>query len=196
MKKLIAGSFVLITGIAGLLGIFSTGCGSSNNTAAPVTVTNTLQPTPTCGGQLGYDSLQASVGEGTGYINCASVTLGVASKTLDMAIYLGASPTGNIELSVYSDSSGTPHTYQDGGVITSPAANSWNIATLTGQNLAAGKYWLAAESQNTMPTADGLSQNVNLYQVTQAYGIPPLTMPAGTSASNYPLAIVLNTVCQ
>jgi len=196
MRNLMVGCFVCLFATTALLGLFSTGCGSSNNTAAPVTVTNTLQPTPTCGGQLGWVSVGGGISYSSGYINCFPVTLGAASKTLDMAIYLGSSPTGNIELSVYSDSSGAPNTHLDGGIITSPVASSWNIATLGGQNLAAGKYWLAVESQNSIWVAYGTSQTGTLYEVTQSYGIPPLTMPAGTSSSATPAAIVLNTVCQ
>jgi hypothetical protein len=193
MKTFIAVCFAVILGV-GALGPLSSGCGNSSP-AAPVTVT--LQPTPACGGQLGYGVLSTGGISSTGYINSYPVTLAAASKTLDMAVYLGASATGNIELSVYSDNAGVPNTFMDGGAITSPAINSWNIAVLSGQNLPAGKYWLAIEHQGTIDEDYGSNTNTPVYQVTQAYGIPPLTMPSGTAiASAAPIAILLDTVCQ
>jgi len=196
MNKIIVVCFGLVVGITAV-SAFLTGCGSSNSTSpAPVTVTITQPPTPVCGGQLGYVTVGSGYSQGSGYIEAYAVTLAVASKTLDMAIYLGGTVSGNIDLMVYSDSGGSPNTFMDGGAITSPTANSWNVASLTGQLLSAGVYWLAVENQNTDSMAPGGSQAIRSFQAPYTYGIPPLTMPAGTiNTSGAPRAILLDTTC-
>lgn len=196
MKKLMVGCFALMVGIAGL-GLFSSGCGSSNSSTAPVTVTTVQQPTPSCGGQLGFGTVVSGVTGSSGYIEAYPVTLAIASKTLDMAVYLGATVSGSVELAVFSDNSGTPHIYLDGGAITSPTANSWNIAILTGQDLAAGKYWLAMQNSSSDSVAYGSSQTTTDYELAQSYGPFPSTMSGGTAyPSVQPRAILLDTTCQ
>jgi hypothetical protein len=196
MKKLITGFFVLIGGLW-FWGTLATGCGNSNSATAPVTVTVTQQATPTCGGVWGYfQSPGAADGYSTGFMRAFPVTLGTAAKTLDMSIYLGTTATGVVELSVYSDTLGSPHTFLDGGATSSPVANSWNTVSLTGVSLAAGTYWLAVESQNTIYIYDSGSQSATFYTVAQAYGLPPSTMPtSGTIGSSNAMDLFLTTVC-
>ena len=196
MNKFFVVCFGLVVGVTAV-SAFLTGCGSSNSTSpAPVTVTITQPPTPVCGGKLGYVTVGTGFTESAGYITANAVTLSTASKTLDMAIYLGATVSGNILLSVYSDSGGSPNTFMDGGAITSPTANSWNIATLTGQSLPAGVYWLAFDQQNNDSMNYGSTHTVKSFQVAHTYGIPPLTMPTGSVySSTSPFAILLDTTC-
>jgi hypothetical protein len=198
MNKHIWAVMSLAAGL-GIAGMALTGCKAKNATSpAPVTVTVVQQPTPSCGQQVGYANVMTTGNlSSVGYIEAYPVTLAVAVKTLDMAFYLGATGSGNIGLSVYSDNSGVPGTMQDAGVITSPVLNSWNVAQLTGVNLAAGKYWLACEHQNTVSATLGSTQNTPDFEVAQSYGVPPLTMPAGTVYTTFPpYALLLDTVCQ
>jgi hypothetical protein len=193
MKKIFTGFFVLIGGVW-VWGALASGCGNSNSATAPVTVVQ--QTTPTCGGQLGFGTLGAVISAGPGYMETYPFTVGVASKTLDMAIYLGPTVSGSIELGVYSDNSGAPHAYLDGGTIASPTANSWNVAPLTGQALAAGRYWLAYQVQSTDNLAYGSSQSVTQIEFAQTYGPFPSTLSAGSVyPAVSPRAILLDTVC-
>ena len=198
MDKRIWAVLSLASGL-GIAGMAVTGCGSKNATSpAPVTVTVVQVATPSCGQQVGYVTVGANGGNySPGYIEAYPVTLASPVKTLDMAFYIGATGSGNLELAVYSDNSGVPGTFQDAGVITSMVLNSWNVAPLTGVNLAAGKYWLAIDHQNTISETYGSTQTGPNFEVAQSYGLPPLNMPVGTVyPSNHAPAILLDTVCQ
>lgn len=194
MKKLIAGCFVLIMGLAFLEGSMS-GCGSSNNSTGPVTVVQTV--TPSCAAEYGFPVRNSAFSHAINYIDAYPVTIATATKTLSMAVYIGSSGTPNIVLAVYSDNAGVPNTLLDYGTITSLNLNAWNIATLTGVNLAAGTYWLAYENQNPIGVNYGSTQQAPVYEVYQSYvAPPPSTLSAGTTNTTYPPAVLLNTVCQ
>ncbi|GEM_PF-1851616 len=197
MNKRIWAVLTLVAGL-GIAGTSLTGCKAKSATSpAPVTVTVFQQPTPGCGQQVGFTNAGTSGANfSPGYIESYPITLAVAVKTLDMAFYIGATGSGNIELAVYNDNSGAPGAFQDAGIITSPVLNGWNVAPLTGVNLAAGKYWLAIDHQNTIAFQYGSSGTSPNYEVSQAYGLPPLTMPSGSALTVYPPLILLDTVCQ
>jgi hypothetical protein len=198
MKKMIVACMALVLGFTAI-SLFNSGCGSSNSSTAPVTVT--LQPTPSCAAEYGYPMngiYSSSLTTGSFYAQ--PITIPAATKTLSMSIHLGGPDSGSIILCVYTDNGGAPATVVDQGTLSSLTANSWNTASLTGVNLTAGNYWIGWTSSGAVVVDSYINQTTE-FSIAQTYGntFPNYPTPPNSSyfnASGYAYGLVLDTICQ
>ncbi len=195
MKKMIAACLALVLGIP-VVGLLSSGCGSSNNATAPAPVTVTFQPTPYTGAQYGYTHLNTG-GDGplpSGQIYAEAITIAATSKTLSLSLRTGSAASGTGVLFVYNDNSNYPNALMDYGVINSLILNQWNSAPLNNVSLAPGVYWIGYSSVNSILVWG--TNTLNFFDITAAYANPPAsTMPGGGAVSSPTtgFAMVLDT---
>lgn len=158
----------------------------------------TQTPTPTvgCYGPLGFPQFTPGASFTGVYIDSYAVTLTASVTVTDFQYFVGSSAPASMMFALYTDNGASQPLNLQTSVTIQPGINSWNLAPISNLVLSPGVYWLAYQVSGSTSYDYGSSNPVTFYQVNQAFGAFPSTMPGGGNrASIIPVSFFMDTYC-